>query len=225
MIRKSEKICGELGPLYPHKDIGITMYSYNEPANAFWRGVVDGALRNGISEEDIIFFLQSKHCRWAFDGGWYDLVKDLGYNLGKKIKKEETSSGTDFECGVVSTTIKCMMTIVDFEYLSHSHTNTQSKCKLKIYAKTKTGELPQWLVIATELPDNSGPSITNTIESLASAISCFDGMGKNWVLIENYDDRYDHVMFKGEGFTNPKWTHIGTGARDMSEWFDLPVVW
>jgi hypothetical protein len=43
------------------------MYSYDNPANCFWIGMIEGLLDLGASEAQVEKILRSKHMRWMFD--------------------------------------------------------------------------------------------------------------------------------------------------------------
>jgi len=98
----------------------------------------------------------------------------------------------------------------------------ESKCHIEAMLDEKTSRV---IVIATELPDNSGTSITNFAEYLATEI--FNRLRyeakiipENFIWIEHYPERgtvhyplvedYDRVYFEIENgkFAHPKWEHI-----------------
>lgn len=94
-------------------------------------------------------------------------------------------------------------------------------CQLEVYRR-ESGE-GYAVVIATELENNDGASITNASESLATVVcKQFDIHPSELILIEHYpadtvikEDRYSLVKF------SRKWT--GKGWNDFSDrdWFPL----
>jgi hypothetical protein len=85
--------------------------------------------------------------------------------------------------------------------------NWQSKCHLAIYVKTG---LPD-LIIVSDLGADSGTSITNSSENLATLIiNKFDLNHDNFTWIERYDSEASVVTFDklGMSFIKTKWRHI-----------------
>jgi hypothetical protein len=80
------------------------------------------------------------------------------------------------------------------------------------------------VVVATEIADNPGASITNTIENLAEAITA-KGHGPNdFILVEHYppgrygDPRIERSLSRvwfGSKLRNPQWSHMTLG--DLAE--------
>jgi len=106
-------------------------------------------------------------------------------------------------------------------YLEEIHTfkglhGFPSRCFLRIY---KTGE--KTVIIATELRDNPGTSITNYAAQLATgALQTFNVQPEQLVWVEHYpagdteregegEDTYDIVTFtwNGDNLTTPVWRH------------------
>lgn len=89
-----------------------------------------------------------------------------------------------------------------------------SKCGIDIVKHNDT-----FIVILTELPDNSGTSITNIIESLATMVyyQFLNGVPIEKIIwIEHYppsrhrEETFDEVTFKWNGkyFFSPRWKRI-----------------
>jgi hypothetical protein len=118
-------------------------------------------------------------------------------------------------------TTKCMYKEL-FEYKDKGY-GRNSVCKLAVYCREDNTE-KKWLVIATEIDSNPGPSITNSIEALASCISDYSPGGdfEKFVLIENYGNTHDHVTFSGG---RPIWKSLGTyDDESFDTWFNLETV-
>ena len=99
----------------------------------------------------------------------------------------------------------------------------EAKCDIEVYRTPRVAGIPpETLVVATELPDNHGTSITNAAEDLATAVCRVlevSPQGFHW--IEHYPDRgsrhqpiaesWDRVYFGfdwREGrFVKPRWRH------------------
>jgi hypothetical protein len=100
-----------------------------------------------------------------------------------------------------------------------------SRCRLRWIRREHAGQI-KVVVIATELPDNPGTSITNRAEHLASEICrCFGVDPSELILVEQYPsssarrhalrgslraERFDLVAFELEGgtFKRPKWIPV-----------------
>lgn len=65
-----------------HTETPFPMYSYNNPANAFWRGFVRKLMVDGLTDEQVQDLLQSKHMRWMFDAD-SDKVEELGEQMAE----------------------------------------------------------------------------------------------------------------------------------------------
>jgi hypothetical protein len=101
-----------------------------------------------------------------------------------------------------------------YEYLGSN--GYISRCHLALY---ETPNEPM-IVIASEIPDNPGQSITNAAAVLATDVfRMFNGPKEGLIWIERYpkdgdrpidDERYSMVSFdfSPNGFTNPKWRYI-----------------
>jgi hypothetical protein len=104
------------------------------------------------------------------------------------------------------------------EHVYRDWKNAEAHCQVRIYAGTERSQhLP--VVILTELADNDGPSITNTVEQIAAEVLIRylpeqdglappqDGLAPPFVLVERYPDRQPrgvearwHDPFFGETF-------------------------
>ena len=100
---------------------------------------------------------------------------------------------------------------------------TKSFCLLRVYQT----DLDKIFIIATELKDNPGMSITNAIETVMSQAVLRFGFNPNEViLIEHYNDndvygsqeeldRFDRIKMQWnnrfECYENPGWFHVGSG--------------
>ncbi len=88
----------------------------------------------------------------------------------------------------------------------------ESKCRLRIYdTATET------VVIATELPDNTGTSITNAAQYIATLVVMHYGLDPHsLVWIEHYpptddfEESFDQVTFPWDGkrFHAPQWRRL-----------------
>lgn len=67
-------------PSYISDEEAISMYSYARVARYFWKGFVEGMIRKGSTEEEVVWLLQSKHMRWMFDADDYK-VQDFGMSM------------------------------------------------------------------------------------------------------------------------------------------------
>jgi hypothetical protein len=88
----------------------------------------------------------------------------------------------------------------------------ESLCRLRIY---ETPE--QAVVIATELPENTGTSITNAVESLAMmVVEQYELRPHTLVWIEHYPAHRDlpetfarvQLAWEGQRFYAPRWRHL-----------------
>lgn len=86
--------------------------------------------------------------------------------------------------------------------------NCESKCKIEVHSN---------IVIATELDDNTGTSITNYAETLATMIcKQFSILPEELIWIEHYPkdsyslETYSLVKFDIDKnrFSNPKWSYL-----------------
>jgi hypothetical protein len=101
-----------------------------------------------------------------------------------------------------------------------------SRCHLQVYEAA--GRLP--LVLATEAPDNPGPSITNSVAELATQVwqqllphareglrffEVYVGRGAD---TPRGDETFDEVTFQiaGAGLTRPHWRPRSRAAVDVS---------
>lgn len=68
------------------------------------------------------------------------------------------------------------------------------------------------LVIATEIEENAGPSITNSVEEFAKKVATLFPTFKNYQFIECYrwdgSPTFDKVDFIEESFEKPAWKHL-----------------
>ena len=98
----------------------------------------------------------------------------------------------------------------EYSYLGYNH--IPAKCHLQIF---KDEHYCHHVVIVTELPNNTGASITNAIEILAQNITSEYNI-HTMTMIEHYhrplsiddaidDDTLDIVTFEGDNYSNPKW--------------------
>lgn len=112
---------------------------------------------------------------------------------------------------------------------------SESHCRLDFY----TGPGGENIVVATELPDNSGTSITNMAEELAALVCCdFNIAPASLLWIEHYPDRREHpddisgaeswdlVTFDICGFriTNPQWRRMSEAELHLLTDGALPSV-
>jgi hypothetical protein len=51
----------------PEGEIPFTMYSYERPSRIFWFCVSKELLARGLTEEEVVEWLQSKNPRWLLD--------------------------------------------------------------------------------------------------------------------------------------------------------------
>lgn len=95
-----------------------------------------------------------------------------------------------------------------------------SLCRLRIYEPENTAASP-WVVIASELPDNPGTSVTNACERIATEVwHKLERPDSGMVFVEHYPDRafvgtkplfaerYDIVWFQTDLWHNlraPRW--------------------
>jgi hypothetical protein len=104
-----------------------------------------------------------------------------------------------------------MTLLRDVEHAFHDWKGAHGFCRVRIYAATEaSGGLP--IVVLTEPNENTGPSVTNTLEQLAAEILVRylgqqDGLEPPFVLVEHYPDRQPrgararwHDPFFGEVF-------------------------
>ena len=96
-----------------------------------------------------------------------------------------------------------------------------SCCEIEVHRRTDG----KYVFIATELPDNTGTSVTNYAEHLATAMRRQYGLKPEEVIwIEHYPEAkdrrkedFDLVRFggiEGDSFRNPVWTRITEQAVD-----------
>lgn len=69
------------------------------------------------------------------------------------------------------------------------------------------------LTVGTEIDDNQGPSITNSVECFAKRIKQLFPTFKNYQFIECYrwqgePPTFDKITFVDEGFEKPSWQHL-----------------
>jgi len=77
--------------------------------------------------------------------------------------------------------------MIDTLYNYKGFSGCDSKCWIRIFSKDLA-----YIVIATELPDNPGTSITNTAAALATSVAIeFDIEPERLVWIEHYPTRPD----------------------------------
>jgi hypothetical protein len=104
----------------------------------------------------------------------------------------------------------------------------ESRCKLRIF---DTGD--RTVVIATELEDNPGTTITNYADQLATQIIMeFNIKPDSLIWIEHYPARpeigeqetFDLISFKWNGtrYIKPEWYHIEKSMLDKIIGEDLP---
>jgi len=112
-----------------------------------------------------------------------------------------------------------------FDYVGYH--GCKSKCHIRVFSPDE-GEDAPYLVIATELEDNPGTSVTNVAEHLAYAVWRYlecPSQGLTWV--EHYCDRafigskatmketWDLVTFKKDArgrFIHPQWRPVHKSA-------------
>ncbi len=113
--------------------------------------------------------------------------------------------------------------MIDLIYNYKGFHGCESKCRIRIF---KTADKD--IVVASELRDNPGTSITHFAEYLATRIIFeYDIIPERLIWIENYPARtfsgdkieretYDFIEFKwdGENFSKPEWKH---GSREEVE--------
>ena len=111
--------------------------------------------------------------------------------------------------------------MIDTLYNYKGFSGCDSKCWIRIFSKDLA-----YIVIATELPDNPGTSITNTAAALATSVAIeFDIEPERLVWIEHYparpdadhDETYDLVTFTWDGlrFSEPQWKHLGKEKAEL----------
>jgi len=108
------------------------------------------------------------------------------------------------------------MKMVDgtFDYRSDAYGGRDSTCRLRVYEMANKINV----VILTELDENHGASVTNTIEAAAQEVSKeYDLKSENTIFIEHYDkraneseERFDLVNLNWNlgRATTPHWRHI-----------------
>jgi hypothetical protein len=104
--------------------------------------------------------------------------------------------------------------------------NRPAKCRIRVY-RLESG---MTVVIATELPDNPGTTITNAAELLATEIrQRFVAAGEAMVWIEHYQERdlvngtptiketFDRVLFRWDGrrYDDPQWLPFSREAVEQ----------
>jgi hypothetical protein len=100
-----------------------------------------------------------------------------------------------------------------------------SQCRIRA---CRVGKGP-WVVVATELDDNPGTSVTNMAEGIALAVWKWLERPEEMVWVEHYPDRMylgDRPMLKAEfdlvefertpdgGFRRPRWRRISRGEAE-----------
>lgn len=76
-----------------------------------------------------------------------------------------------------------------------------SKCRVQLFESIRsTAELPETIIIITELPDNPGRSVTNGIEEIINLLLSDHSLEPNQVkIIEHYvyknEESFDYVSF------------------------------
>lgn len=63
-------------------------YSYNRPAYIVGNALLNGMIASGLSKEQAIQVLHSKHYRWNLDQDLGELLTNLAYSYGFKMAKQ-----------------------------------------------------------------------------------------------------------------------------------------
>ena len=124
-----------------------------------------------------------------------------------------------------------MRQIVDRLFPFHGLGGCESQCRLRVYED----ETKPTVVIATELSDNPGTSITNAAADLATEVwKDLEFPARRMVWIENYPqdgdaekhserERYAIVTFREtrQGFVNPQWKYLT--KEDVERLIEQPL--
>lgn|GEM_PF-98493 len=151
---------------------------------------------------------------------------DAGLELGylrravwniRAAHRLQDEAGAGLGLAEETTTAAAAVPLLDVAYHFRGLCGAPSCCRLRVY-EPREGPL---VVIATELPENPGTSITNFVEELAAEVwALLERPARGMVWIEHYPERgpvhrripegFDRVTFARteRGFSGPQWRRL-----------------